>query len=55
MSEKGLTSFPIFLIEIFYSFTMLLFNFMQTIVNIKSNQISVHNLIFSECYYQDFK
>jgi len=25
--------------------------FMQTIVNIKSNQIIVHILILSECYY----
>ena len=37
------------LIEIFYSFTLLLFN-MQIIVNIKSNQIIVHILILSECY-----
>jgi len=30
-------------------------SFMQTIVNIKSNQIIVNILILSECYYKDFK
>jgi len=48
---EGLTPSPIFLFELFYSFILFLFIFYENLWRYVSNQIIVHILILSECYY----